>query len=510
MARILIADDDLITRMELSEMLDSAGHDLVGEAETGQQAIQMARNFHPDLIVMDIVMPGGMDGIAAAEKIKKESDTAIVFISGYGDPEYIERAKRLEPFGYVMKPFEEREVKAFIEIALHKREMELKLRNAHELLKKSEEKYRLLFEMSNEGVCLHEMIHDPTGKAVDYKILDVNSAYENITGMAKKDVVGKKASEVYGVGIPPFLNAYAKVVESGKPTRFEQYFPPMEKFLRISAFSLEKGKFATVCTDLTGRKAIEKALRETETKYSTVFHASPVCINFTGLEDGRLVEMNDACTQVMGYERDEILGKTTLEIGAWPEPEKRTEYIDHIKRKGGFDNKEITSKKKNGETFIGLWSVRKIEMGGEEYLVNALVDITERKLAEKALLESQNHFKDFAEMLPEVVFETDKNLNITFVNKKTYEITGYTEQDFINGLSGFDMLAPEERKRAKENLAERLFGGKIKTVEYVGLRKDGSTYPILLNASPIKKGDAVIGFRGVIMDITDMKKEGNS
>ena len=159
---------------------------------------------------MDIVMPGGMDGITAAEKIKKESDTAIVFISGYGDPEYIERAKRLEPFGYVMKPFEEREVKAFIEIALHKREMELKLRNAHELLKKSEEKYRLLFEMSNEAICLHEMIHDQTGNAVDYKILDVNSAYENITGMAKKDVVGKIATEVYDVGIPPFLKHLCK------------------------------------------------------------------------------------------------------------------------------------------------------------------------------------------------------------------------------------------------------------------------------------------------------------
>ena len=510
MARILIADDDLITRMELSEMLDAAGHDLVGEAETGQQAIQMARTFHPDLIVMDIVMPGGMDGITAAERIKKESDTAIVFISGYGDPEYIERAKRLEPFGYVMKPFEEREVKAFIEIALHKREMELKLRNAHELLKKSEEKYRLLFEMSNEAVCLHEMIHDQTGNAVDYKILDVNSAYENITGMAKKDVVGKKATEVYEVGTPPFLNTYAKVVESGKSTRFEEYFQPMEKFLQISAFSPEKGKFATVSTDLTDRKAMEKALRETEKKYSTVFHASPVCITFTALEDGRLVEMNDACTQVMGYERDETLGKTTLEIGAWLGSEKRTEYIDQVREKGGFNNKEVKFRKKNEETFFGLWSAKKIRVGDEEYLVNVLMDITERKRAEEALLESQKRFKDFAEMLPEVVFETDRNLKLTFVNKKTYEITGYAEQDFINGLGGFDLLAPGEREKAKENLTKRLQGERIKTIEYVGLRKDGSTYPILLNISPIKKGDTVIGFRGVIMDTTDIKKDGNS
>ena len=509
MARILIADDDLITRMELSEMLVSGGHDLVGEAETGQQAIQMARNFQPDLIVMDIVMPGGMDGITAAERIKKESDTAIVFISGYGDPEYIERAKKLEPFGYVMKPFEEKEVKAFIEIALHKRAMELKLRNAHRLLKKSEEKYRLLFEMANEAVCLHEMTYDQTGNAFDYKILDVNSAYERITGMAKKDVIGKKASEVYGIGTPPFLKTYAKVVGSGKPAKFEEYFRPLEKFLQISAFSPEKGKFATVCTDLTDRKAMEKALRETEKKYSTVFHASPVCINFTTIEDGRLVEMNDACTQIMGYERDEILGRTTLEIGWWSGPEQRAKYIDLVRKKGGFDNKEITSTKKNGKTFIGLWSVRKIEMGGDEYLVNVLVDITERKLAEKALLESQNHFKDFAEMLPEMVFETDENLKLTFVNKKTHEITGYTEQDFINGLSGFDMLAPGERRKAKENLTKRLRGERIETVEYIGLRKNGSTYPILLNISPIKKGAALIGFRGVIMDITHMKKEGN-
>ncbi|MCG6879867.1 MAG: PAS domain S-box protein [Deltaproteobacteria bacterium] len=506
MARILIADDDLVTRMELCEMLDSAGHDLVGEAETGQQAIEMAQDFHPDLIVMDIVMPGGMDGITAAEKIKKASDTAIVFISGYGDPEYIERAKRLEPFGYVMKPFDEREVKAFIEIALHKRAMELKLRHANKLLKKSEEKYRLLFEMSNEGICLHEMIYDPTGNAVDYKILDVNSAYENITGMAKREVVGRKASEVYGIGIPPFLETYAAVAESGKPTNFEEYWPPMEKFFRISAFSPEKGKFATVFTDLTDRKVMERALRETEKKFFTVFHASPVCITFTTLEDGRIVEMNDACSQVMGYERSEALGKTTLEIGPWPEPEKRTKYIDQIKEKGGFNNKEIKFKKKNKETFLGLWSVRRIEMGSEEYLVNVLVDITERKHAEEELLESQKRFKDFAEMLPEVVFETDKNLKLTFVNKKTYEITGYAEQDFINGLSGFDMLAPGERKRAKENLTKRLQGERIKTVEYVGLRKDGSTYPMLLNTSPIKKGDTVIGFRGVIMDITDIKK----
>ena len=137
MPKILIVDDEWLTRLEIEEMLTDLGYDVAGQAETGAEAIAMARELTPDLILMDVKMPGEMNGIDAAREIKKELKIPIVFISGYGDPEYIEAAKEVAPFGYVMKPFDEREVHAFIEIALSRKKLELELEEYHERLEQT-------------------------------------------------------------------------------------------------------------------------------------------------------------------------------------------------------------------------------------------------------------------------------------------------------------------------------------------------------------------------------------
>ena len=104
MHKILLVDDDFVFKMDLDRSLASMGYHVVGLAESGEESVQMARDLHPDLILMDILMPGSMDGISAAEKIRQESDVAIVFITGHSDPQTIERAKRVEPFGYFNNP----------------------------------------------------------------------------------------------------------------------------------------------------------------------------------------------------------------------------------------------------------------------------------------------------------------------------------------------------------------------------------------------------------------------
>ena len=101
MPKILIVDDEWLTRLEIEELLNELGYEVAGQAETGEEAIAMARELNPDLILMDVVMPGGMNGIDAARVIKAELGIPIVFISGYGDPEYIEAAKEIAPFGYL-------------------------------------------------------------------------------------------------------------------------------------------------------------------------------------------------------------------------------------------------------------------------------------------------------------------------------------------------------------------------------------------------------------------------
>ncbi len=104
MSRIMLVDDDVAVRRVLAERLTSLKYDVVGQAESAAKAVEMARTLKPDVILMDIVMPGQMDGISAAEQIKRETDVVIIFLTGYGNTELLERAKRTEPYGYLMKP----------------------------------------------------------------------------------------------------------------------------------------------------------------------------------------------------------------------------------------------------------------------------------------------------------------------------------------------------------------------------------------------------------------------
>jgi len=134
MAKILIVDDEAYVSTQLEERLISMGYDVVGRASSGETSIGIAKSLHPDLILMDIVMPGRLDGIAAAETIKEKLDIPVIFLTGYAEDQFIERAKNVEPFGYIVKPFQEKELKASIEIGLYKHKMSQNLKNSREQL----------------------------------------------------------------------------------------------------------------------------------------------------------------------------------------------------------------------------------------------------------------------------------------------------------------------------------------------------------------------------------------
>ncbi|MBU1101833.1 MAG: PocR ligand-binding domain-containing protein [Bacteroidetes bacterium] len=133
-------------------------------------------------------------------------------------------------------------------------------KQTEEILRTSEGKYRSLVESMTEGMALHEVIYDDKGQAIDYRIEDVNPAFEKHIGIPIEKAKGALASELYGVSYAPFLNEYAKVAESGVPYSFQIYFPPLLKHFEISVFSPEKGWFATVFTDITDKKRMEEAI----------------------------------------------------------------------------------------------------------------------------------------------------------------------------------------------------------------------------------------------------------
>ena len=134
MSKILIVDDEAIIILQLEKRLSSMGYTIAGMAASGEDAVEMARHAQPDLVLMDIVMPGKMDGIEAAKIISGELDIPVVFVTSYADDNIIEKAKSVRPYGYIVKPFNELEIKAAIEVALFRKATELeeqKLRKTH-------------------------------------------------------------------------------------------------------------------------------------------------------------------------------------------------------------------------------------------------------------------------------------------------------------------------------------------------------------------------------------------
>lgn len=129
-------------------------------------------------------------------------------------------------------------------------------------LKENEEKLRTLFSSMTEMVALHEMVFDDKGRAVNYRITGINSAYCNITGMKEENILGKLATEIYGNSEPPYLVEYSKVAQTGKPIIFETYNALLRRYLSISAVSPGKNKFATITNDITDLKNVQQALKE--------------------------------------------------------------------------------------------------------------------------------------------------------------------------------------------------------------------------------------------------------
>ncbi len=141
-----------------------------------------------------------------------------------------------------------------------------------------EERLQGLFETMNEGVVLHELVHDDQGRAVDYRILDVNPAFTALVGIPHEVAVGALASELYGAGEAPYLELYTHVAESGESTSFRTYFPPMDQHFEISVFSPERGRFATVFLDITPLVKAEQALQRERDQLAAILDAVPLGI----------------------------------------------------------------------------------------------------------------------------------------------------------------------------------------------------------------------------------------
>ncbi|MBX3085610.1 MAG: response regulator [Anaerolineae bacterium] len=145
--KILIVEDESIVALDISKKLKRMGYDVVGHSDTGEDAVTLAKQTQPDILLMDIHLKGKMDGIQAANEIRTHLDVPVVFVTAYADDKTLQRALQTGPFGYIVKPFEQSDLRTTLEVALHKSELENKLR-----LQKAQ--FEQVFQRVPDGVCL--------------------------------------------------------------------------------------------------------------------------------------------------------------------------------------------------------------------------------------------------------------------------------------------------------------------------------------------------------------------
>mgnify|MGYP003970565305 FL=1 len=269
-ARIQIVEDEAIIAMEIESQLQSLGYEVTSIVDTGEKAIEKAEVDKPDLILMDIRIKGEMDGIDTAEEIRNRFGIPVIFSTAYLDENRIERAKITMPFGYVLKPIQERDLRVTIEMALYVSRGDVERRKVETSLFESEQKYRSLFEKMINGFALLEMIYSDDGKTIDCRYLDANPAHEKLTGLKSKDIIGKTARECIDNLEDAWIENYEQVEKTGEPMQIENYVDGLKSWYKVFAYRPKSGLVAVVFENITERKQAEEALKESEEKFRTV------------------------------------------------------------------------------------------------------------------------------------------------------------------------------------------------------------------------------------------------
>ena len=380
MVSLVLVENEFVLAENVPSRLRAAGFDIIGTAATGKDALAQARELHPDVVLMDPVLKGKMDGIEAAQQITERFDIPVIFLTAGADAATVRRATETASYGFLVMPFDDLELRAAIEMAIYKHRMEVTARE-------SDRRMRELTESLSEAIFETDMAG-------------------NITFINR-------------VGLKEF--GYTKEQVEGGMTLYD--FVPPDKHEEI-------------------REAIAQA-----------------------------VEIHESIGQAV-----------------------TSEWI------------EFPGLRRDGSTFpVSIRASLIVRDGVPVGMRGIALNVTEQKRAEQKLEESERHIRELTDALPVVVYEADETGRITFANATAFDLFGYTKEEVEAGISVFQLIAPADLKRARAVFPRRMSGEDVGRVEYAGLRKDGSTFNMAARSALMRRDGAVVGQRGVMLDITEQK-----
>jgi len=349
-----------------------------------------------------------------------------------------------------------------------------------------------------EGFALCEIVYSGEEQPCDFRYIEVNPAFEKIIGLAQKEVAGKTARELFPGIEPMWLEIYTKVAMEGIPTRFEGWFDSRKKYLEVSAYSPRKGWFAVIFLDVTARKQVEQALRESEERHRLLVENCHDLVSELDAE-GRIRYLSPNHATCLGYEPDELLGTCAFDL---VHPDDLPKVMECFALPMATVSFRCLHKDGSWRWLESTGRAFNIASEGGTRSVVVSRDITGRRREEQRL----RQLSGAVEHSPVSVVITDTRGNIEYVNPKFTQVTGYTLDEAV-GQNSRILKSGRFSSEDYRVLWETINSGGAWHGEFHNKKKNGELYWESASISPITdRHGTITHFVAVKEDVTAQKQ----
>ncbi|MFH0788145.1 MAG: PAS domain S-box protein [Pseudomonadota bacterium] len=505
--KILIVEDEAIIALDLKSHLEQMGYTVLAQVNSAEKALEFIEQDLPDLVLMDIILKGKMDGIEGADIIRSRWGIPVVFVTAYADQKRLERAKLVYPFGYIIKPFQDNDIRVTIEMALYVSKVDRERRKAEKALRESQEYFKAIIQNSSDII----LIVDKLGT-----ITYASPSIERILGYGPDELIGKRTLDLIVSDDKPRAIAdfgRALLTKDPIPNVFRlRHKNGTERILEGIGKNLLDNPFVAGflmnVRDVTERQRTKEALQQSEKKYRTILESIEEGYFEVDLK-GCFTFFNDALSELLGYSQDEIMGKNNRDYMPPRTSEEIFSLFNQIYKTGRPVKKHVYEviKKDGTHGFHELAaSLMRDENGTPTGFCGIAHDITDRKRAEETMQESAELLKNYLENAPDGIYMSDLQGHFLYGNRKCEEIIGYRREELIGkNFLELNLLSENSLTKAAQLLQANMEDGATGPDEIELISKEGLLIPVEINTNVVQRCNQKIVIASV-RDITERKQ----
>jgi PAS domain S-box-containing protein len=387
------------------------------------------------------------------------------------------------------------------------------LRRTQMELEAARERYAALYDFSPAG----HLTLDMSGT-----IVEANLRAATVLGVNRQELIGQSFGRFVVRDDQDTLHRHCQeLLKTGTQQSCEvqlQEKPGASCCVHLESIAMheEPGHFArwrTALLDITERKRAEQEqarlmedLTRSQKHFQSLFHWIPSAVGISTMADGRFIDVNEGFSRLTGYTREEVIGRTTLELGMWADPSQRAIVLQELQKQGSLHNREGLLRTKSGEIRSLMVSLHPIQLGPTPCLIYLGHDITDRKRAEEALRKSEDQYRALYQDSPFMYFTVSADGTILSVNRLGTESLGFRAEELV-GRSVLSIFYEEDRAAARMSLDRSLANPTdLATWEFRKVCKDGTTLWVRETVRLVEDDCGALVMLLACEDITERKR----